>query len=391
MIPYGRQSISEEDIQAVVEVLRSDFLTQGPAVSVFEGGVCDYTGAKYGVAVNSGTSALHLACLALGLGAGDWLWTSCITFVASANCGRYCGAEVDFVDIDPVSWNLSVERLKEKLETANKENRLPKILVAVHLSGLPCDMEPIHALSKQYGFRVIEDASHAIGGRYQGEPVGSCRFSDITVFSFHPVKTVTTGEGGMALTNDQALADKMMRLRTHGITRDSELMSHEPDGPWYYQQIDLGFNYRMTDIQAALGISQLKRLDEFVSRRHELADRYDHLLQDLPIQCPSRDDGDKYSGLHLYVVRIKKHGSSGTHKQIFCYMRDKGVGVNVHYIPVHTQPYYNQQGMREGSFLEAERYYNEAISLPMYPELSEQQQNYVVDALKEAISDCRST
>ncbi len=388
MIPYGRQSISEEDIEAVVEVLRSDFLTQGPAVPAFEKAVCGYTGAGYAVAANSGTSALHLACMALGLGEGDWLWTSPITFVASANCGLYCGARVDFVDIDPESGNISVERLKTKLESAKKDNRLPKVLVAVHLAGLPCDMEPIHELSVEYSFHVVEDASHAIGGRYRNEPVGSGRFSDVTVFSFHPVKTITTGEGGMAVTNKKSLADRMVLLRSHGITRDPEIMTQEPDGPWYYQQVGLGYNYRMTDIQAALGMSQLGRVDELVVRRQELAKRYDELLEGLPVKRPARDE-DKYSGFHLYVVRIKTEGLQASHKQIFCYMRDKGVGVNVHYIPVHTQPYYRQQGMHEGSFPEAMRYYEEAISLPMYPGLSEQQQNYVVDTLKEAISISR--
>jgi dTDP-4-amino-4,6-dideoxygalactose transaminase len=292
---------------------------------------------------------------------------------------------VDFVDIDPVSWNLSTERLREKLKVAKKENRLPKVLVAVHLSGLPCDMEQIHSLSEKYGFHTIEDASHAIGGRYLSEPVGSGRYSDITVFSFHPVKTVTTGEGGMAVTNDKNLADKMLLLRTHGITRDTEQMTHEPDGPWYYQQIDLGFNYRMTDIQAALGLSQLKRLDAFVTRRHELADRYDRLLEELPVECPSRND-EAYSGMHLYVVRIKIDSLRNTHKRVFSYMQDKGVGVNVHYIPVHTQPYFRKLHADGGPFPEAEQYYSEAISLPMYPDLSEQQQTYVVDTLREAIS-----
>ena len=385
MIPYGRQSISEEDIDAVVEVLRSDFLTQGPTIPAFEKAVCDYVGAEYAVAANSGTSALHLACMALGLGEGDWLWTSPITFVASANCGLYCGAKVDFVDIDPVTWNLSVERLKEKLETAKQQGCLPKILVAVHLAGLPCDMESIRVLSRQYGFYVVEDASHAIGGHYKNEPVGRCRFSDIVVFSFHPVKIITTGEGGMSITNDKTLADRMTLLRTHGITRDPGQMTSEPEGPWYYQQVDLGFNYRMTDIQAALGMSQLRRVDELVLQRHELADRYDDLLKDLPVQCPSRSDG-AYSGMHLYVVRIKIDGSKNTHKQIFSYMRDKGIGVNVHYIPVHTQPYFRKLRTSGSSFPEAEQYYSEAISLPMFPELSEQQQTYVVDTLRKAIS-----
>jgi len=385
MIPYGRQSISDEDIQAVVDVLKSDFLTQGPAVPAFEQAICDYSGVKYAVAVNSGTSALHLACMALGLGEGDWLWTSPITFVASANCGAYCGAQVDFVDIDPVSWNISVERLEEKLVLAKRENRIPKVLVAVHFSGLPCDMESIHALSQEYGFYIIEDACHAIGGKYQGEPVGCSRYSDITVFSFHPVKTVTTGEGGMAVTNEKVLAHRMALLRGHGITRDIEKMTHEPDGPWYYQQIDLGYNYRMTDIQAALGISQLKRVDAFVKKRHALATRYDILLDGLPVQRPLWDN-EKFSGLHLYVVRIKTENDGGLRNRVFEYMRDHGVGVNIHYIPVHTQPYYQRLRSDYDNYLEAERYYSEAISLPMYPELRKEQQQYVVDTLKQAIS-----
>ncbi|MDH5189715.1 MAG: UDP-4-amino-4,6-dideoxy-N-acetyl-beta-L-altrosamine transaminase [Nitrosopumilus sp.] len=384
MIPYGRQSISEDDIQAVVDVLRSDFLTQGPIVPKFEKKVCDYTTAKYAIAVNSGTSALHLACLALGLTKGDWFWTTPVSFVASANCGLYCGAQVDFVDIDPLTWNMSTEKLKEKLVQAKHEDRLPKVLVAVHFCGLPCDMEEIYVLSQEYGFRIIEDACHAIGGRYQDEPVGNCRYSDITVFSFHPVKTITTGEGGMAITNDKKLAEKMELLRSHGITRNPNLMTHVPDGPWYYQQIDLGFNYRMTDIQAALGNSQMYRLDDFVSKRHKIAERYRKMLADLPLHLP-HSSTSKYSGFHLYVVRLLSEKVTGTHREIFDALRGKGIGVNSHYIPIHTQPFYQKMGFRCGDFPQAESYYAETISLPMYPDLTKDMQEKVVDALRELL------
>lgn len=384
MIPYGRQNISEEDIQAVVEVLRSDFLTQGPMVPEFEKVICEYTGARYAVSVNSATSGLHLACLALGLGKGDWLWTTPITFVASANCGLYCGASVDFVDIDPLTWNICVKELKLKLIQAKQESRIPKVLVAVHLCGLPCDMEQIYELSREYGFRVIEDAAHAIGGKYFGQPIGSGQYSDITVFSFHPVKTITTGEGGMTLTNDKKFADKMELLRSHGITRDPDKMTSKPRGSWYYEQVDLGFNYRMTDLQAALGISQLRRLDEFVSQRHKIADRYDEILSNLPLQLPVRSP-DKYSGLHLYVVRIKDSEVKNNHRKVFESLREQGIGVNLHYIPVHTQPYYKNIGFKVGDYLQAESYYSEAISLPMFPDLTEIEQDKVVNALKKAL------
>ena len=379
MIPYGRQDISQQDIDAVVEVLQSDFLTQGPALPRFEQALCDYTGAKHAVAVNSGTSALHIACLALGLGEGDWLWTTPITFVASANCGLYCGAQVDFVDIDFHSWNISVEALKMKLEEAKAEDRLPKVLVAVHLCGLPCDMEEIHALSQQYGFRIVEDACHAIGGRYREETIGNCRYSDITVFSFHPVKTITTGEGGAAMTNDAELAQRMALLRSHGVTRDTNLMTHEADGPWYYQQIELGFNYRMTDLQAALGVNQLQRLDDFVAARHRLAQIYNERLQGLPLQLPQYP-GDKYLGLHLYVIRLQDSDAE-RHRDLFEYLRKEGVGVNLHYIPVHTQPYYRNMGFAPGDFPQAERYYTEAITLPMFPGLTDEQQERVIGLL----------
>ncbi len=385
MIPYGRQDISEEDIQAVVDVLRSDFLTQGPAVPKFEQAVCDYTGAKFGIAVNSATSALHIACESLGLKKGDWLWTTPITFVASANCGLYCGAQVDFVDIDPVTWNLSPQKLEEKLIVAKSNNKLPKVVVVVHLCGLPCDMKEIYQLSQEYGFHIIEDASHAIGGKYYDEPIGNCRYSDITVFSFHPVKTMTTGEGGMAVTNQKELAEKMQLLRSHGVTRDPQKMTHEPDGAWYYQQITLGYNYRMTDLQAALGLSQLQRLDEFVARRHQLADIYDNALSELPVNLPIRSE-EKYSGLHLYVIRLQLEKIEKQHSDIFDFLRKENIGVNLHYIPVHTQPYYEKMGFQSGDFPQAETYYQEAISLPMFPTMTASQQEKVISILKEALA-----
>ncbi|MGD9686119.1 MAG: UDP-4-amino-4,6-dideoxy-N-acetyl-beta-L-altrosamine transaminase [Desulfobacter sp.] len=385
MIPYGRQEITQADIEAVVAVLQSDFLTQGPMVPRFEQAVAAYCGTAHAVAVNSATSALHIACLALGLGPGDRLWTSPITFVASANCGLYCGAQVDFVDIDPRSYNLSVTALEHKLIAAERAGTLPKVLVAVHLCGQPCEMATIQALSQRYGFRIIEDASHAIGGRYQGEPIGSCRYSDITIFSFHPVKIITTAEGGMALTNDAALAERMELLRSHGITRDPALMTHEPDGPWYYQQVALGFNYRITDLQAALGVSQLERLDRYVQRRHELAQRYNQLLQPLPVTTPWQHP-DSYSGLHLYVIRLQLDRIAKSHRQVFEALRAAGIGVNLHYIPVHTQPYYRQLGFNHGDFPEAERYYAEAISLPLFATMTEQQQDQVLAALGEALA-----
>ena len=380
MIPYGRQDISQADIDAVLDVLKSDFLTQGPQVPRFEQSVARHVGASHALAVNSATSALHIACLALGLGPGDVLWTTPITFVASANCALYCGAGVDFVDIDPRTYNLCPTALDCKLEQAERDGKLPKVLVAVHLSGQPCDMQAIGALAQRYGFKIIEDASHAIGGKYQGEFIGSCRYSDITVFSFHPVKIITTAEGGMALTNDAELASKMALLRSHGITRDPAQMTHEADGPWYYQQIDLGFNYRMTELQAALGNSQMERLDQFVARRHQLANRYDDLLADLPVTTPWQHP-DSYSGLHLYVIRLQLDKITKTHCQVFEALREQGIGVNLHYIPLHTQPYYQRMGFCLGDFPEAEHYYREAISLPMFQTMTEEQQDEVVSVL----------
>lgn len=384
MIPYGRQDITQADIDAVVSVLQSDFLTQGPMVPRFEQSVAQHVGASHALAMNSATSALHVACLALGLGNGDWLWTTPITFVASANCGLYCGAQVDFVDIDPQTYNLCPQALARKLEQAERDGKLPKVVVAVHLCGQPCDMLAIHALAQRYGFKIIEDASHAIGGKYQGGFIGNCRYSDITVFSFHPVKIITTAEGGMALTNDAELAARMELLRSHGITRDPAQMTHESDGPWYYQQIDLGFNYRMTELQAALGVTQMERLDQYVARRHQLARRYDDLLAGLPVTTPWQHP-DSYSGLHLYVIRLQLDKIGKTHRQAFEALRELGIGVNLHYIPVHTQPYYQRMGFGSGDFPEAERYYAEAISLPMFQTMSEAQQDEVVAAVRKVL------
>ncbi|OAM99051.1 UDP-4-amino-4,6-dideoxy-N-acetyl-beta-L-altrosamine transaminase [Vibrio europaeus] len=386
MIPYGKQEITQQDIDSVIDVLQSDFLTQGPKVPEFEGLLVTQTKAKHAIAVNSATSALHIACLALGLGPGDYLWTSPTTFVASANCGLYCGAEVDFVDIDPITYNMCPLKLEEKLIQAQAENKLPKVVVPVHLCGQPCDMQAIDKLAKEYGFKVIEDASHAIGGAYQDQPIGNCKFSDITVFSFHPVKIITTAEGGAATTNDKYLAEKMRLLRSHGITRDLEQMKNESHGGWYYEQVDLGFNYRMTELQAALGVSQILRLKPFVGERHRLAERYNHLLEDLPIVLPYQSV-DSYSGLHLYVIRLKLDEISLTHCEVFDRLRSKGIGVNLHYIPVHTQPYYQKMGFQWGDFPESEKYYREAISLPMFHLMTEQQQDEVVRVLSEILEE----
>jgi UDP-4-amino-4,6-dideoxy-N-acetyl-beta-L-altrosamine transaminase len=385
MIPYGRQDISQEDIDAVVEVLRSDFLTQGPVVPEFEKVVASYAGAKHAVAVSSATSALHISCLALEVGPGDLVWTSPITFVASANCALYCGADVDFVDIDPRTYNLSVSCLAEKLEQAKRNGRLPKVVIPVHLSGQPCEMEAIHALSVKYGFRVIEDASHAIGGSYRGEKVGSCRYSDITVFSFHPVKIVTTGEGGMALANDPVLAAKMRKLRSHGITSTpSEMDARPEDELWNYQQVGLGFNYRLTDIQAALGLSQMRRLDEFVLARNELAERYAKLLVDMPLTTPEQLLATR-SSYHLYIIRLKVQEMTKTQREVFRELHQRKILVNLHYIPVYLQPYYRELGFKPGMYPESERYFKEAISIPLYPGLSQEQQDRVVEALAEVL------
>lgn len=385
MIYYGKQNIDQKDIQAVVDVLNSDFLTQGPAIEQFERKVAAYCGAKYAVAVTNATSALHIACKAAGLGHGDVLWTSPITFSASANCGRYCGATVDFVDIDNDTYNMSVAALEAKLKALKETGgKLPKVVVPVHLAGQSCDMERIFKLSHDYGFTVLEDASHAIGADYKDTKVGSCKYSDMTVFSFHPVKIITTGEGGMVLTNTEELYKKLVLYRSHGITRDAELMTHEADGPWYYQQIDLGYNYRMTDLQAALGCSQMDRLNEFVARRRYLVDRYNEKLKGLPIKIPYVIN-DANPSWHLYIARVDFSKLSITKTELFANMKEKGVMLNLHYIPVHTQPYYEQLGFNKGDFPVSESYYEEAFTLPLYYNLTEEQQDEVINALKDCL------
>ncbi|HET9822495.1 MAG TPA: UDP-4-amino-4,6-dideoxy-N-acetyl-beta-L-altrosamine transaminase [Burkholderiaceae bacterium] len=384
MIPYGRQDITDDDVAAVIATLRSDWLTQGPAIPRFEQALATHCGARHAVAMSNATAALHVACMALDLGAGDRLWTSPNTFVASANCGLYCGATVDFVDIDARSCNMSVAALEAKLAAAEREGTLPKVVVPVHFAGQSCDMRAIHALGQRYGFRIVEDASHAVGGRYLGEPVGNCRWSDIAVFSFHPVKIVTTAEGGAALTNDAALAARMERLRSHGITRDAALMEAPPDGPWDYEQIELGYNYRLTDLQAALGLSQLARLEAYVERRHALARRYDAALADLPLVTPWQSP-DAHSALHLYPVQIDAQRSRLSRREAFDGLRAAGIGVNVHYIPVHTQPHYRRLGFRPGQFPAAEAFYAQAISLPMFATLAEAQQDEVIAALRRLL------
>lgn len=386
MIPYARQEILPEDIAAVTEVLNSDFLTQGPAISAFENAVRSYCGAGHAVAVTSATAALHIACRALGLKQGGLLWTTPITFVASANCGLYCGADVDFVDIDPVSWNMDPSALAAKLERAARNGRLPDIVVAVHFTGQSCEMESIRSLSHQYGFKIIEDASHAIGGRYKNAIIGSCAYSDITVFSFHPVKIITTGEGGMALTNDPDIAEKLRLLRSHGITRDPERMGRN-DGGWYYEQNDLGYNYRMTDIQAALGLSQMQRLDAYVTKRHQLFARYAEALADLPLQLPCISP-DNFSAIHLYPVVIDDSKTAKIRLHVYNAMQSAGIKVNVHYIPVHTQPYYMDRfGFKPGDFPCAERYYAGCLSLPMYASLTFEQQDTVCSALRGILAE----
>ena len=378
-IPYGSQTITEADIEAVIAVMRSSFLTQGPAVPAFEKAVAAKVKAAHGVAVNSATSALHIACLALGLVPGDRLWTTPITFVASANCGLYCGASVDFVDIDPATGLMSVEALEQKLQVAERGGTLPKVVVPVHLAGSSCDMVAIGALAQRYGFAVLEDASHAIGGRYQGEPVGNCRHSDITVFSFHPVKIITTGEGGLATTNDEQLAQTMAELRSHGIVREPERFERPPAGPWVYEQQQLGFNYRMTDLQASLGLSQLKRLEQIVAERNRLLQMYRQILADLPVRLLEVPE-DVVSAVHLAVIRLEE-ASSEQHRWVFEGLRSEGIGVQLHYSPVHLQPYYRQLGFDEGQLPESEAYANDAISLPLYPGLNEPGQQRVAAAL----------
>ncbi len=381
MIPYGRQLVDDDDIRAVVEVLRSDFLTQGPAVPAFERSLAEYCGVDHAVAVNSATSALHLACLALGVGSNDVVWTSPITFVASSNCARYCGATVDFVDIDPTTRNMSADALAHKLEIAAASGKLPKVVIPVHFAGVPCDMARIGRLSQQYGFSVIEDASHALGARYGEGAIGDCRYSDIAVFSFHPVKIITSGEGGAAMTQAPLVAQRMRLLRTHGITRDRSDLQRQSEGAWYYEQHDLGFNYRMTDIHAALGNSQLRHVDAWVSRRNALSDIYDRQLADLPLFLPTRPEAGR-SACHLYVVEIDETRSGIDRRTAFDRLREKGVGVNVHYIPVHYQPDYRRLGFWEGQFPKSEAYYSRCLSLPLYAGLSDKDQGEVVAAVR---------
>jgi UDP-4-amino-4,6-dideoxy-N-acetyl-beta-L-altrosamine transaminase len=379
MIPYGRQNISDDDIAAVVEVLRSEWLTQGPGIASFEQSVADACHARHAVAVSNATAALHIACLSLDIGPGDLVWTSPNTFVASSNCVLYCGADIDFVDIDPQTLNISVERLAEKLAVARQEGRLPKVVIAVHFSGRSCEMQMIAALGKEYGFRIIEDASHAVGAQHQDVPVGACQYSDIAVFSFHPVKIITTGEGGMLTTNDAELARRLVRLRSHGIAQNSEDLVSQPLGPWEYQQIELGYNYRMTNLQAALGSSQLTRLPQFIERRRQLVKQYDSLLAELPILLPQPSDE---SAWHLYPIRVH----AARRLEVFAKMRAADIWVQVHYIPVHTQPYYQKLGFKAGDFPEAERYFSEAFSLPLFYDLTDQEQLIVVELLREALS-----
>ena len=383
MIPYSRQNISKQDIGAVISVLKSDFLTQGEMVPKFENAISNKIGVSYSVCVNSATSALHIACLALGLGEGDILWTSPNTFVASANCALYCGAEVDFVDIDLATHNMSADALEVKLENIKSQDQIPKIVVPVSFSGRSTEMKKINNLAKKYNFKVIEDASHSIGGKYDCEMIGSCKYSDITIFSFHPVKIITSGEGGIALTNNSVLAKKMMLLRSHGITRNQEELLNNSQDPWYYEQLTLGFNYRMSDIHAALGCSQLKRLDSFVKKRQEIARYYDDALKDLPIILPKKSPDSAY---HLYVIQIDNINTSITRRKLFEYMRSEGIGVNVHYIPVHTHPYYKQKGFEVGDFPNSEKFYQNAISLPIYPSIDKKQLKKVVLSLKAILS-----
>lgn len=380
MIPYGRQSVDDADIEAVVQVLRSDWLTQGPAIERFEAAMASRCGTDHGVMVCNATAALHIACLAAGLGPGDWLWTSPNTFLASANCGLYCGAQVDFVDIDPLTWNLSAKALAHKLALAEREGRLPKVVVAVAFAGQSCDMAALATLAQRYGFTLIEDASHAVGAHYGGQPVGSGEYADMTVFSFHPVKIITTGEGGIVMTRRTELAERLRRLRSHGMTRDPAMMTEPSHGPWYYQQVELGFNYRATDLQAALGVSQLARLDHFLERRRELAAAYDHALAPLGLQLPTPQPGAQ-SAWHLYVVRVPARRD-----EVFAALRAAGIGVNVHYIPVHLQPFYRQLGFEPGDYPEAEGYYQQALSLPLYPGLEAADQQYIVRSLADALA-----
>ena len=380
MIPYGKQDISEDDIDSVLKVLKSDFLTQGEKVIMFEQALSNYCQVDYGIALNSATSALHVACLALDLNQGDIVWTSPNSFVASANCALFCGAYVDFVDIDPKTYNLSVDLLEEKLIEANQKNKLPKIIIPVHFAGQSCDMERIHELSKRYGFKILEDASHAVGGKYKSLPVGNCHYSDITVFSFHPVKIITTAEGGMAVTKPKKLINKMRLIRSHGVTRDEKLIRKKKYLPYYYEQVELGFNYRMTELQAALGLSQLNRLDDFVSRRHQIKKRYDLTLQNEYLTKPFQNI-NCYSSMHLYPIKINSAECSKSRDEVFLKLRQEGVGVNVHYIPIHTQPFYKSLGFKEGDFPNSEDYFKNALSIPIFSSMNFNEQDKVIESL----------
>lgn len=385
MIPYGKQDINQHDIDAVIDVLKSDFLTQGPQVPAFEEAIALYCNNDFAVAMNSATSALHLACKALNIGAGDIVWTSPISFVASANCALYCGASVDFVDIDPKSYNLCPQMLAAKLAYAENIGKLPKVIIPVHLSGQSCEMESIYKLSQRYGFAIIEDASHAIGGRYKNNPIGCCQYSDITIFSFHPVKIITTAEGGVAVTRSKALAGKMSLLRSHGITREESKLKSDSHGPWYYEQQELGYNYRMTEMQAALGLSQLKKLDEFIRLRHQVADRYRLKLSALPLTLPEQA-AESYSTWHLYIIRMKLDSLTITHRQLFEMLRDDGIGVNLHYIPIYRQPYYESMGFQKENYPHSEQYYREAISIPLFHQITVSEQDYVINKLAESLA-----
>ena len=380
MIPYGKHLVDEQDIDAVVDVLRNQFLTQGAIVPQFEQALCDYTGCQYATAVNSATSGLHVACLAVGVGQGDIVWTVPNSFVASANCALYCGADIDFVDIDVATRNIDVNALTNKLVNASKSNSLPKVLIVVHFSGLSCDMHVIHALTQKYGIALVEDAAHALGGSYKHTKVGSCQYSDMAVLSFHPVKSITSAEGGAVLTNSKVYDDRIKLFGKHGVTRDVKQMETESHGPWYYQQIELGYNYRLSDLHAALGLSQLRKLDAFILRRTELALNYQEMLTDLPLKLPVLRDYSK-SAWHLYMVELTQHDR----KSVFEQLHAKGVGVNVHYIPIHLHPFYQKMGFKQGDFPGAEFFYNNALTLPLFPSLSDQQQNTVIEVLHEIL------
>jgi UDP-4-amino-4,6-dideoxy-N-acetyl-beta-L-altrosamine transaminase len=384
LIPYGRQDINQQDIDAVVDVLTSDFITQGPTVPLFEEKLKEFCGSKYAIASNSATSSLHAACYALGVSVGDEVWTSPNTFVASANCALYCGAKIDFVDIDSKTYNLSPEKLEEKLKIAKRRGKIPKVVIPVHLTGQSCDMKKIFQLSQEYGFKIIEDASHAIGAKYFDENVGSCKYSDITVFSFHPVKIITTAEGGIATTNQKSLAEKLDLFRSHGITKNKNFLKNNNDGPWYYEQIDIGYNYRMTDIHAALGISQINRIKSIIEKRHSIADRYSKELNGIPIFLPWQDP-NQHSSFHLYVIRLDIKKASISHKDFFIKMRESNILVNLHYIPVYFHPYYQKLGFEKGYCIEAENYYKSAVSIPIFPTLSNDDQSMVIETIKSLI------